>query len=74
MKLIYKAPYSSKYDSIVTRLNREFPDMSFRVKTEMTEHQDDEIGVETCMSGTAARILGGGKWRELDLEAMGLEK
>jgi len=73
MKLIYKAPRRSKYDTIVTKLSQEFPDDIFRVKSEPGDHGDFEIGVETCMSSTAGRILCGGTWRELDLEAMGLE-
>ena len=73
MKLVYKKPYRSRYEVIVTELSIIFPDRLFRVKTQEGEHGDHALGVEVCVSNPVARILWGGSWRELDLEAMRLE-
>jgi hypothetical protein len=73
MKIIYKKKPEGHYDRILKELEFRFPDRKFRIMKEMGEIYEHEVGIEECISNTIARILWDGYWKELDLEAMGLE-
>jgi hypothetical protein len=68
MKIIYKRTPKDRYLVIVEQLNSEFPERSFRVIWEDSEHWFGGIGIEERTGG-----LFWGTWTELDLEEMGFK-